>query len=63
MKWIERPDGNHYSSPYRIYRGVRGFNVFIYADKSACLAQQVASLEYAKQLCADHQAKQKGKGT
>lgn len=62
MKWIERSDGNHYSAPYRIYRGVMGFSSWLYApDRSACLAQQIPSLEHAKQICSDHAAKQKAK--
>lgn len=56
MTWLEHDDSWR-SPPYQIHRGVMGFSAYIYAEKSACLAQQIASLERAKEICKNHKGK------
>jgi hypothetical protein len=58
VNWIQR--GHiHYSAPYQVMTGVRGYEVWIYSkQKSGMLGREIATLPAAKSLCEAHKSKE-----
>lgn len=58
MNWVKKSE-NHYSAPYQILSGVRGWSVFVYSTKaSGCLGREIPNLDAAKFICEAHKTKE-----
>lgn len=57
MNWVEK-NGNHFSSPYRVYRTSQGqFEAWYYGKTHYVIARGFITAIKAKECCEKHKAK------
>lgn len=57
MNW-ELREQVHFSGPYRIIHGVRGYSVWHYEKTSSCIRREIRTLDEAKLTARNHAATQ-----
>jgi hypothetical protein len=58
MEWKE-VNGHYFCNPYRVYRSVKGFDLWLYGKKIGILGRGFPTAQMGKDFAERHRSKQK----